>query len=157
MALTATFTLHSAAIKENQDIPRQYSCKGANQSPELKWSGAPHRAKSFALIVSDPDAPSGTFIHWVIWNIPAKWEGLPAGLSKEALLENGVSQGVNSFGKVGYDGPCPPPGKKHRYIFTLYALDSTLELKPKATADELRAQMKGHLVSETKIQGLFGL
>lgn len=154
MSTLTTFTLESPAFKNNQDIPREYTCKGANKSPQLKWSHAPDKTKSYAIIVSDPDAPGGTFIHWVIWNIPSN--ELNGGISQEAILNTGAAQGVNSFGKVGYGGPCPPAGNKHRYIFTLYALDRKLELKPKATSDELEDAMKGHILSKTTLQGLFG-
>jgi Raf kinase inhibitor-like YbhB/YbcL family protein len=156
MVATMTFTIESSAFKNGQDIPREYTCKGANRSPELSWSYAPDRTKTFALVMSDPDAPGGTFIHWVIWNIPVKENGLKAGMTQGTILSNGVAQGLNSFEKVGYGGPCPPPGKKHRYIFTLYALDRKIELKPQSSSDDLEESMKGYILSKTTLQGLFG-
>lgn len=103
--------------------------------------------------MSDPDAPNGTFTHWVIWNIFG--DELEGGISHEAILNTGAVQGINDFDKVGYGGPCPPPGKKHRYIFTLYALDQKVELKPKASSDELVEAMKGRILSKTTLQGMF--
>lgn len=156
MVVAMAFTIESSSFKNNDDIPREYTCKGANKSPGLTWKEAPAKTKSFALIVSDPDAPGGTFIHWIIWNIPKDENGLDSGISHQAILANGVSQGLNDFGKVGYGGPCPPPGKNHRYIFTLYALDQKLELKPQSTKEDLEEMMKGHILSKTTLQGMFG-
>ena len=157
LAAIMSFNLESTSLKNNEEIPREFTCKGANKSPHLKWKGGPEKTKSYAIILRDPDAPGGTFIHWVIWNIPAKVNELQAGIEHQAILESGAAQGVNSFNRVGYDGPCPPPGPKHRYIFTLYALDETLELKPKSTAEDLEDQIKGHILSKTTFQGLFGV
>jgi Raf kinase inhibitor-like YbhB/YbcL family protein len=109
-----------------------------------------------ALIVDDPDAPAGTWVHWVVFNIPANMTELPEGLEKTAQVAGGAFQGRNDFPKIGYNGPCPPPGKPHRYFFKLYALDGVLNLKPGATKAEVERAMKGHLLAETQIMGRYG-
>ena len=114
---TTTFSLGGA-------IPKGYTCDGADTSPDLSWSGAPAGVHSFALIADDPDAPVGTWTHWLIWNIPVQSTGLPKGVPKEETLGDGTRQGRNDFLRIGYGGPCPPPGKPHRYFFKVYALDA---------------------------------
>ena len=111
------FTLTSSAFAPGAAIPEQYSCKGADTSPALEWSGAPANVASFALIMDDPDAPGGTWVHWVLWNLPATAQSLPQGVPKREQLDNGARQGKNSFRKIGYNGPCPPAGATHRYFF----------------------------------------
>src|SRR5438046_2963383 len=114
--------LSSDAFRQGSTIPEQYTCKGKNISPALEWAGIPEGTKSFALIAEDPDAPIGTYTHWVAYNIPADRQNLPAGLPPASRAE-GIMQGKNDFGVVGYGGPCPPMGDKdHRYIFRLFAL-----------------------------------
>jgi Raf kinase inhibitor-like YbhB/YbcL family protein len=110
---------------------------------------------SFALIVDDPDAPAGTWVHWVMWNIPAATHLLPENVPKSARLQSGALQGRNDFEKTGYNGPCPPPGKTHRYFFRLYALDANLTLQPGATRQELDAAMKGHILGKTEHMGTY--
>lgn len=147
--------LKSAGFLEGADIPKLYSCEGEDLSPELEWSGPPAGAKSFALVCDDPDAPAGTWVHWVIYNIPGNSSSLPRGVAKKARLENGALQGLNSWPKTGYNGPCPPPGKPHRYFFRLYALDSKLDLKENATEEELLKAVKGRILAEAELMGRY--
>ncbi len=152
---TMPFSLHSSAFKEGADIPRQYTCEGADISPALSWNDGPQKTQSFALIADDPDAPMGTWVHWVAWNIAAATRQLPEDVSKTADLQGGGRQGANDFRKTGYGGPCPPPGKPHRYFFKLYALDTTLDLKPGATKKDLEQAMKGHILAEAQLMGKY--
>jgi Raf kinase inhibitor-like YbhB/YbcL family protein len=149
------FTVKSPAFGAGAEIPKQFTCSGSDVSPALEWSGAPAKAASFALIVDDPDAPVGTWVHWVVWNLPANVHGLPENIAKRDQLDDGSQQGSNDFRKIGYNGPCPPPGKLHRYFFRLYALDAKLNLAPGATRQELDAAMKGHVLGETEYMGTF--
>ncbi len=146
------FSLQSPAFQEGADIPRQYTCEGADVSPALSWSEAPPKTQSFALIVNDPDAPVGTWVHWVAWNIPASARQLPENAAKSA---SAGTQGTNDFKKTGYGGPCPPPGKPHRYFFKLYALDSMLDLKPGATKKDVEQAMKGHILAQAQLMGKY--
>ena len=150
-----TFTLSSSAFGSGAEIPQQYTCKGADSSPALQWSGAPAKTASFALIMDDPDAPAGTWVHWVLWNVPANAHSLPQGVTKQEQLSDGSRQGRNSFGKVGYNGPCPPAGKTHRYFFRLYALDRKLDLAAGASREQLDAEMKGHALAQAEYMGTF--
>jgi Raf kinase inhibitor-like YbhB/YbcL family protein len=152
MKLTVTTT----AFKEGNPIPRDYTGDGKNISPPLHWSGAPEHTQSYALICSDPDAPSGVWIHWVIFNIPADATGLKEGVAKKALLPDGAAQGINSGHAIGYDGPAPPPGPAHRYYFHVYALDSKLALNGKVTKDALIKVMEGHILGEGQVMGKYG-
>ena len=155
LSQTGKMTLKSAGFKDGAPIPKIYSCEGEDLSPELAWSGAPAGTKSFALICDDPDAPVGTWVHWVIYNIPGSCSSLPKGVPQKARLENGALQGVNSWPKTGYNGPCPPPGKPHRYFFRLYALDSVLELKENASKEELLKALKGRILGEAELMGTY--
>lgn len=147
----ANFSLSSQAFSNGGTIPELYTCKGKNISPPLAWTGAPDKTQSFALIVSDPDAPSGVFYHWIAYNIPGKTNELSIeNLPQEALL------GKNSSNKADYFGPCPPSGKPHHYVFTLYALDSNLNLPADEDISGLEKAMKGHVLSSTTLTGLFG-
>jgi len=151
MALTLT----SSAFAAGAAIPPQYTCKGADNSPVLEWSGSPANAASFAMIMDDPDAPAGTWVHWVLWNLPAATHSLPQGVPKREQLDDGSRQGKNSFQKVGYNGPCPPAGQTHRYFFRLYALDTKLNLAAGASSDQLDAAMKGHVLAQSEYMGTF--
>ena len=151
----AQFSLTSAVIAPGAMVSSDYACTGSDKSPALSWSNAPHATKSFALVVQDPDAPGGTFIHWVAYNIPAQTTSLPAGVQKNAEINGGGKNGINSFSNVGYNGPCPPPGKVHHYIFRLFALDSTLNLGDKADAAAVEAAMKGHVLATAELVGTF--
>jgi Raf kinase inhibitor-like YbhB/YbcL family protein len=149
------FTLFSAAFTSGAAIPVIYTCSGEDKSPALSWTNVPHSTRSLALIVSDPDAPMGTFIHWVIYNIPANLSGLAEGLKKSGTVADVGTQGVNSAGQLGYKGPCPPPGKPHHYHFRLYALDYATQAKPGLSANQLERLMRGHVLASTEIVGIF--
>lgn len=136
-------------------IPKKFTCDAADVSPQLSWSNPPAGIKSFALLVDDPDAPVGNWNHWAIWNLPANLRSLPEGISKHARLADGSEQGMNDFHKPGYNGPCPPPGKPHRYYFKLFALDTKLTLKGDAGKPELEAAMKGHVLAQTEWMGTY--
>ena len=144
-----SLTLTSDAFANGQSIPAKYSCVGKNISPALAWNEPPAGTQSFALIVDDPDAPAGTWIHWVLFNIPVSTLSL-----QESMDTSAMSAGRNSSGNMSYDGPCPPSGT-HRYFFKLYALDSTLSLSPGATKEQLLAAMKGHILAQGELMGTF--
>lgn len=150
-----SFALKTAAFSNGGEIPRKYTCSGDNVSLPLSWSGVPGNARSLALTVDDPDAPGGAWTHWLIWNLPASATSLPEGVSAAETLESGARQGRNDFNRIGYGGPCPPPGRPHRYFFRLYALDSRLDLKAGAGRSELEAAMKRHIVSQAEWMGIF--
>ena len=145
----------SIAISPGDEFPIRETCQGADVSPQLAWSGAPANSQSFALILDDPDAPGGTFTHWLVWNIPAATKELPENLPKTPRLPGGARQGRNDFGNIGYGGPCPPPGKAHRYFFRLFALDATLNLKPGAGRRELERTLEGHILARGELMGRF--
>jgi Raf kinase inhibitor-like YbhB/YbcL family protein len=147
--------LTSTALQEGEPIPQQYTADGRNISPPLKWRDPPAGTRSLALVCEDPDAPRGTFTHWVIFNMPAETRELSEGVPAEATLPNGAAQGINDFRKVGYGGPSPPPGKPHRYFFQLYALDRPLDLQPGATKAQLLAAAKGHVLGEAHFMGTY--
>jgi Raf kinase inhibitor-like YbhB/YbcL family protein len=144
----------SASFKEGQLIPRQYTCDGVNISPPLEWSGVPKSAKTIALVADDPDAPGGTWVHWVFYNLPAANIGLVENLPADESLKAGGFQGKNDFGKIGYGGPCPPSGT-HHYYFKVYAVDSKLSLKAGATKAELLKAMEGHIVGQGQLVGTY--
>jgi Raf kinase inhibitor-like YbhB/YbcL family protein len=150
MALVIT----SSAFSEGQAIPNHYTCDGPDVSPDLAWSGVPETAASLALICDDPDAPVGTWVHWVLFNIPADADGLSAEIPSDAILENGARHGKNDFGKLGYGGPCPPGGT-HRYFFKLYALDTQVELDSGSTKAQLLEAMEGHILAEAQLMGTY--
>ena len=147
--------LSSPSIAPGATMSRDLSCTGADRSPELAWSGAPKSTKAFALIVEDPDAPGGTFIHWVAYNIPASRTSLPAGVPQSAEIPGGGTNGINSFSHVGYNGPCPPPGKTHHYRFHLFALDSALSVGDGADAAAIESAIKGRVAAEAELTGTF--
>ena len=149
-----TMQVTSPAFKEGQPIPRHYTCDGVNISPPLDWTGVPKSAKTIAIIADDPDAPSGTFVHWVIYNLPAENIGLVENLPPSESLKAGGFQGKNDFEKIGYGGPCPPSGT-HRYLFKVYALDSDLPLKAGATKAEVEKAMQGHIVAQAQLMGTY--
>jgi Raf kinase inhibitor-like YbhB/YbcL family protein len=149
-----TLSLASSAFENGAAIPERFTCSGSNRSPALEWKGIPSSTLSFALIVDDPDAPMGTFVHWVIYNISPATKQLPEGVAASAAVSNG-EQGLNGRNEIGYTGPCPPPGKPHHYQFRLYALDQKLELGPGATPQQLTAAMKGHVLASAELVGIF--
>lgn len=150
-----TMELHSTAFAADQPIPARHSCDGANVSPALQWTGAPPGTQTFALICDDPDAPFGTWVHWVVWNLPATVTLLEEAQPQDARLTGGGEQGTNDFKKTGYGGPCPPGSKPHRYFFKLYALDTALTLKSGARKKELLRAMDGHVLAETSLMGTY--
>jgi len=150
MALKIT----SSAFSEGGMIPRKYTCDGPDVSPDLAWSGIPDGTRSLALICDDPDAPVGTWVHWVLFNLPAAATGLPEGVASDATLQNGASHGTNDFRRLGYGGPCPPGGT-HRYFFKLYALDTPLRLESGATKAQLESAMAGHILGEAQLMGKY--
>jgi len=145
----------SSAFTDGKIIPTRYTCSGADVSPALAWSDAPVGTASFALIADDPDAPRGTWVHWVIYNIPAATTILAENVPKDKTLSDGSAQGQNDFQRFGYGGPCPPPGKPHRYFFTLYALDIRLNLSSGATKAAVEAAMAGHILAQAQVMGTF--
>jgi Raf kinase inhibitor-like YbhB/YbcL family protein len=149
------FKLTSSAFATGAEIPEKYSCKGEDLSPALAWSGAPQKTAAWAIIMDDPDAPAGTWVHWVMWNLPASARSLAEGVARREQSDDGASQGSNSYSKVGYYGPCPPPGQTHRYFFRLYALDQKLDLAPGASRSQLDAAMKGHVLAQAEYMGKF--
>ncbi len=150
----SSLDMKSAAFQNGGDIPRKHTCDGGDVSPALSWTGAPARTRAFALIVDDPDAPGGTWVHWVLYDLPANAKNLAEGSGGESQ-PTGAKQGVNDFRKTGYGGPCPPGGT-HRYYFKLYALDAPTELKPGATKQQVLAATKGHVLAESELVGRYG-
>ena len=147
--------LTSSAFSEGSAIPKKHTCDDRDASPPLKWSGVPANAKSLALICDDPDAPAGTWVHWVLYNIPAMVTELPEGVPATEVVQGGAKQGLNDFQRLGYGGPCPPRGKPHRYYFKLYALDAELSLKPSATKRDVVNAMQGHILAEGQLMGTY--
>ena len=152
--------LTSTAFEPGGRIPVRHTCDGEDLSPALAWSGAPEGTASYALIMDDPDAPPGTWVHWVLYDLPAEQTRLAAGVSESSSLEGGGTHGacwgVSSYSRVGYHGPCPPPGSPHRYSFRLYALDAPLGLPAKATKEQLLSAMKGHILAQAELVGVYG-
>ena len=146
--------LHSSSFKAGAPIPARYTCDGPDISPSLEWSGTPPSTKSFALICDDPDAPRGTWVHWVLFNIPPGAAALPERVMKTRTIANGARQGINDSRQIGYTGPCPPGGT-HRYFFKLYALDTELPLDPGITKADLERGMKGHIIAEAELMGTY--
>jgi len=149
-------TLKSPAFTQGTKIPSKYTCEGEDVSPPLSWDDVPEGTKSFALIMDDPDAPRGTWVHWVIYNIPVNVRELQEGVSTDPVLTTRAKQGMNDFRKTGYGGPCPPPGPEHRYFFKLYALKIELALSEKATKADVEDAMNGNILAETELMGKFG-
>ncbi|MBP7688538.1 MAG: YbhB/YbcL family Raf kinase inhibitor-like protein [Thermoflexales bacterium] len=146
-----TFKFGSPAFAEGATIPVDFTCGGQDKPPELRWSEAPANTRSFALIMDDPDAPGGTFTHWVLFNIPATVSGLTEGDTTTGL------SGANGFGKAGYGGPCPPPGNAHRYFFKLYALDvEAVNLTAGAARTAVEAALKSHIIGQAQLMGRYG-
>lgn len=150
------FTVQSTAFAAGGTIPARYTCDGANLSPALSWKDAPAGTQALALIADDPDASAGTWTHWLLWNLPPQATLLPEGVPPAETLANAARQGRNDFRRLGYGGPCPPPGKAHRYFFRLYALDTRLELKPGAARRDLEHAMEGHVLAQAEWMGRYG-
>jgi len=145
----------TTAFENGGWIPKKCTCDGANISPALQWGEPAAGTQSFALIVDDPDAPRGIWVHWVAYNLPARARSLPEGLPSDRELPDGTRQGRNDSGKIGYSGPCPPHGSTHRYFFKLYALNFKIDLPPGASKGELEQAMRDHIVSQAEIMGRF--
>jgi Raf kinase inhibitor-like YbhB/YbcL family protein len=144
----------SEAFDEGGMIPGKYTCDGQDVSPPLSWGSVPEGAKSIALISDDPDAPRGTWVHWVVFNLPPTLKGLPEGIPRKETLDDGGRQGVNDFGRFGYGGPCPPGGT-HRYYFKIYILDTSLGLTGRVTKARLLEAMEGHILAEGRLMGRY--
>lgn len=147
--LNISMKIESSAFENNQPIPPTYTCDGENTSPPLMISGVPKEAKSLALVVDDPDAPRGLWVHWTTWNIAPDTKEIP-----ENSVLRGAMEGMTDFGKPGYGGPCPPSGT-HRYFFKLYALDTMLDVPMETDKIELEAAMIGHVVASSELIGLY--
>jgi Raf kinase inhibitor-like YbhB/YbcL family protein len=151
-----SLNLTSSAFAEGAVIPEEYTCQGKDKSPSLKWSGVPSESKSLALIMDDPDAPMGTWVHWVLYDLSPSMTELPEGLSaKEHIAAGSGKEGLNDFKRLGYGGPCPPAGKPHRYFFKLYALDTTLDLKSGAKKKDLERAMEKHILAQGQLIGTY--
>jgi len=148
---TRTFVLKSPAIQAGGAIPRKYTCDADDVSPPLRWENVPAATRAFALIADDPDAPDGTWVHWVIYNLPATAKELAEATAKTAALADGAKQGVNDFQRTGYGGPCPPHGSAHRYFFKLYALDAPTGLEAGAGKRQLLESIKGHVLGQAEL------
>jgi len=151
---TREMRLESTAFSDGASIPNRYTCDAQDVSPPLRWSGLPEGTKSLALIVDDPDAPGGTWVHWVYYDIPADRTELPEGVPPRDHPNLGGTQGRNDFNKIGYGGPCPPGGT-HRYFFKLYALDTQLGLPPGATKSEVLQNIEGHVMGQSALMGKY--
>lgn len=144
----------STVFQQGGVIPAQYTCDGADISPPLTWTGGPGGTQSYALIADDPDAPVGTWVHWVLYNIPATATSLPENVAKKESLSDGTVQGVNDFKRYGYGGPCPPGGT-HRYFFKVYALDTILKTGPGLTKKKLLREIEGHILGQGELMGTY--
>jgi len=149
------FEIKSTAFAKGADIPRKFTCDAQDVSPALSWGEPPKGTQSLALIMDDPDAPIGTWVHWVLYDLPATARELPEGVPKDAELPSGARQGKNSWPRTGYNGPCPPPGPAHRYFFKLYAVDAKTNLKAGATKAELEKAMQGHILAQAELMGRY--
>jgi Raf kinase inhibitor-like YbhB/YbcL family protein len=149
--------LFSPAFGNGEYVPIRYTCDGEDISPPLLFFDIPDETRSFAIMVDDPDAPSGVFTHWIIYDIPGNFEGLPEDVPPASELEYGIKQGVNGFGRIGYNGPCPPPGRPHRYFFILFALDvPTIGLPAGVSKGDFLKAIDGHVITQDELVGLYG-
>jgi Raf kinase inhibitor-like YbhB/YbcL family protein len=154
--LPGKLELKTTAFPAGGTIPTQFTCSGKDISPGLSWNQPPPRTQSFVLIVDDPDAPAGTWVHWVVYNLPAAVRRLPERVPHGDAVTGGGKQGVNDFPQNGYGGPCPPPGKPHRYFFRLYALDTILALRAPVHRQDVDSAMNGHVLAQGELIGAFG-
>lgn len=150
-----SLTISSPSFSNGGSIAKKFTCDGPDVSPQLNWTDPPAGTKTFALLADDPDAPVGNWNHWAIWNLPASVRSLPEGVSKAAHLPDGSEQGMNDFHKTGYNGPCPPAGKPHRYYFKLFALDTKLNLNSEAGKPEMEKAMKAHVLATAEWMGTY--
>lgn len=149
------FQIKSTAFEHGGNIPKKYTCDGADVSPPLSWTPPPKGTKSLALICDDPDAPMGTWVHWVLFGLPSNTRELPEGVPTQEVLPDGSKQGTTDFGRVGYGGPCPPKGPAHRYFFRLYTLDIEPDLKPGATKQQLLKTIEKHILAQAELMGRY--
>ena len=149
------FQLTTTAFRDGSSIPKKFTCDGPDVSPALSWGDPPAGTKSLAISCDDPDAPGGTWVHWVLYDLPPDTRKLPEALAKDHQLKNGALQGRNDFGKIGYNGPCPPRGSEHRYFFKIYALDSKTGLKAGATKSDLERAMNKHVLAQAQFVGRY--
>ncbi|HET9264550.1 MAG TPA: YbhB/YbcL family Raf kinase inhibitor-like protein [Vicinamibacterales bacterium] len=147
--------LETSAFPPGGDIPVRFTCDGSDDSPALEWTEPPAGTQSFTLVADDPDAPRGTWVHWVLYDLPARARELPEAVPPDKELVSGARQGRNDFRKIGYGGPCPPPGPAHRYYFRLFALDRALGLKSGATRNEIDRAMEGHILARAELMGRY--
>ncbi len=145
----------ATAFKHEGAIPKKHTCDGEDVSPALSWDPAPGRTQSLALIMDDPDAPMGTWIHWVLYNMPKDKKSLSEAIQPKSRFDDGSMHGNTDFRRPGYGGPCPPPGKPHRYYFKIYALDKKLNLSPGASKAEVEAAMEGHVLAKGELMGRY--
>lgn len=147
--------LKSSCLEENQVMAKRYTCDGEDVSLPLHWTDPPEGTRSFTLMVEDPDAPSGLWVHWLLYDLPHDVRRLDEGIPDDPILENGAKQGLNDFREVGYRGPCPPRGPAHRYMFKLYALDTMTNLKPQAGRQQLLGAIENHVLAQSTLTGLY--
>ena len=150
----STLSVRSASFSEGGSIPRQYTCDGASLSPQLSWQATPAATKSLAIVMEDPDAPV-LFTHWLVYNLAPNVRDLAEGASRQGIMPAGAGEGHNSFGRLGYGGPCPPPGKPHHYIFRVYALDRQLDLPAGASRQQLDTAIDDHIVGQGQLVGIY--
>ncbi len=150
----STFPVRSESFSDGGSIPRQYTCDGASLSPQLSWQATPAATKSIAVVMEDPDAPI-LFTHWLVYNLAPSVQDLSEGASRQGTMPSGSTEGQNSFGRLGYGGPCPPPGKPHHYIFRVYALDRQLNLPAGASRRQLDTAIDDHIVGQGQIVGIY--
>jgi Raf kinase inhibitor-like YbhB/YbcL family protein len=147
--------LRSRSFQDGGMIPKRHTCDGPELSPPLEWSEVPEGTNSFALLMEDEDAPSGTWVHWIVYDLPAETRSLPEGITSTETLPRGGAQGKNDFGRIGYGGPCPSPGRPHRYLFRLYALDGRVNLPPGASKEQLLRAIAGRIKAEARLVGKY--
>jgi len=152
---SASLRISSDAFADGKLIPKDHTCDGADRSPPLQWDGAPERTQAFALVVDDPDAPSGVFTHWLLYNVPAAAKALDAGVATIGTLGDGSRQGTNDFGHTGWSGPCPPPGSAHRYQFKLFALSAPLDLEPGAKRAAVLKAINEKKLADAELKGRY--
>lgn len=149
------FQISTTAFSAGESIPKKFTCDGSDVSPALAWTDPPAATQSFTLIMDDPDAPVGSWVHWVLYDLPPDARELPENVAKQEQLPTGARQGRNDFRNIGYGGPCPPPGKPHRYFFRLYALDAKLNLKSNASKADAGRTMQGHILAQSQLIGRY--
>ena len=151
-----TLTVTSPDLQPGTEIPKQFTCDGAGISPALAWADPPAKTRSLAVMVTDPDAPMGTFTHWLLYNLPAAARSVPQGTAQKQVLPDGSQQGLNSGDEVGYYAPCPPGHTQHRYVFTVFALDGTITIPARPNATQVQKAMTGHILAAGQLMARYG-